>query len=388
LTSSAALPSGSYPGEVVSIGSYKGNLPGLLSTLHLLGRKQQYLRRRTPFKDEKVLVVTPQELRKTFNAKTGLNDKSKSVPIMLLKACLATIVSTGNKVFPGGWIVSNRSMNGVKSDTGLVFKLGYAERIPDNHKLEMVLNHKTTINPKGEKTLQDQSGQDHKEWSFIEFRSGVALVAPLLDPSKPDAFDHQRKAEPLRVKSGRAIETFGNSKYYKTVDSLNRAHAILVNVQKKSKKSKPIHYEIARNEFLHNTARCPIIDGTGKEHTSTKTLPVPVREYMAKRYRWTKSPAKRSAEESDPQQEESSRKKSSLKKPVSRILSEDQEMSETVVGLGRQPRVARGGGRKITNKGTPMEVDVPATRVAQVGTDCTCTVGSAPCVVCAPEGGW
>jgi hypothetical protein len=347
LTSSAALPSGAYPGEIIQMGSYKANLPAILATLHLLGRKQQYLRKRTPFKDENVHVVAPQELRKTFNAKTGLDDKSKSVPVMLLKACLAVIVSTGNRVFPGGWIVSNRSLNAVKSDTGLIFKLGYAERVPDNHKLNMVLNHTTAVDPKGLLHLKDQSGTEFKSWSFKEFRAGVVLTTPLLDPTKPDTFDTQRKAEPLKVKSSVAIEKFGSTKYYKTIDSLNRAHAILVQNKKKSKTSKPIHYQIARNEFLHNTARCPIFDGVGAEHTSSKTLPPPVRSYVSKQFRWAQDSTKRSVDDRDDgQQSESSSKKTRKGKSTATVPGEDVAMSDAVVSMRRQVKPAVGKGRQ------------------------------------------
>jgi len=234
LTASASLPSGIYPGEVVSLGGYKGNLPSLLASMHLLARKRQYLRKRTPMKGEKVVSVTGEELRKIFNSRAGLVDKTNSIPIMIFKSILASIVSARNRVFPGGWIVSNRQINQVKSDIGLVFKLGWAEKCPDYHKLEMVLKFKPSVDPKGKISIKDQS--EEKEWTFLEFRTGSVLTAPFLDPNKSETFKQQRRTEPLQVKNEATLDVLGNSKYFKIVNTLNRAHAILLNVQQGNKK--------------------------------------------------------------------------------------------------------------------------------------------------------
>jgi hypothetical protein len=286
LTSSAAMRSGYFPGQILELGSYKGNLPCILASLHLLARKQNFLRKRTPQKDEKVVLVTSQELRTAFNTRTGLVDKSNSFPAKILKSCLAVITSSSNKVFPGGWIVSNRELNKVKSDTGLVFKLGYAEKVPDYHKLDMVLSYTTSVNPSNVITIRNQKEPQVETWGFMEFRAGTRLTAPFLDPSKESSFDQQRKTEPLRVKSDVILESFNDIKYHKTINTLNRAHAILLNIQKGGKKTKPIHYEQARNEFLHSCAKIPIKDGTGKEFSKLSELPNPVYKYCAKTFRF------------------------------------------------------------------------------------------------------
>jgi hypothetical protein len=290
LTASAALASGGFPGEVIALGSYKGNLPAILASIHLLSRKQNFLRKRTPQKDQTVFVVTPQELRKAFNSRTGLTDKSNSLSSMVLKSTLSIITSSTNRVFPGGWIVSNRALNMVKSDTGLIYKLGYSERCPDFHKLDMVLKNTVSTNPKKELILKDQSGEDIKEWSYLEFRAGSKLIAPILDQTSPDTFDKQRKVEPLRVRSDKALEVYGDQKFFKTINSLNRAHAILINLQKGNKKTKTVHYQQSRLEFLHLCDKIPIFDNKGVEHTKLSDLPSPVYKYCAKTFRFRSKP--------------------------------------------------------------------------------------------------
>jgi len=99
-------------------------------------------------------------------------------------------------------------------------------------------------------------------------------------------FETQRKTEPLRVKSDKALETFSDSKFHKVVNSLNRSHAILLNIQKGNKKTKPIHYEQARNELLHLSDKVPIKDGYGVEYSKLSELPSTVYEYCRKLYRF------------------------------------------------------------------------------------------------------
>jgi len=256
--------------------------------MHLLARKQAYLRKRTPTGKEEVHVVTLQELKQSFNSRTGLNDKSKSIPGLLLKTVLSIITSSTNRVFPGGWIKSNRSINQVKSDIGLAFKMGYSERCPDYHKLEMVLGWTATTNPKGVLLLKDQRGEEFKNWTFQEFRAGCRLTAPFLDNSSTKTFDQQRKVEPLKIKSEETLKAFSSNQYYKCINTLNRAYAFLTSLQKggKSSKTKVVNYVDARNEFLRLSDKIPIIDGTGVEYTKLSSLPSPVYQYCAKLFRW------------------------------------------------------------------------------------------------------
>lgn len=286
LTASAALPSGAFPGEVVTIGQFKGNLPTLLSTMHFLARKGNYLRKRSPQGKEEVYCVSSQELRATFNTRTGLTDKSKSYSAMLLKAALAVTVSTTNRVFPGGWIKATRSLNQVKSDSGLAYKLGYAEKAPYHHKLMSIIQNRPIEKPDGKLHLVSTTGTEYKEYSFLEFRAGFVFTIPSLTTSAEVSFDTQVKKDPLSIKNEDTINAYSDQKYYKAIDSLNRAHALLVTVNKGNSKTKPIHYEIARNEFLHLCAKVPLKDGSGREGKNISDIQQPLVDYCRKLYRF------------------------------------------------------------------------------------------------------
>jgi hypothetical protein len=189
-------------------------------------------------------------------------------------------------------------LNEVKSDSGLLFKLGYAEKLPYLHKLSKVLQTGVTVKPDGSRSIQDKSGKEYTEYSFLEFRAGTVLSAPFLDHTRPETMDSQIKKDPLTCKYEKTLVNFSDSKYHKTINSLNKAHALLLTVIKGNSKTKAIHYEIARNEFLHLTAKCPITDGSGGNHENLSDLPVPVYEYCRKTYRFNKK-SKRTIEDVD-----------------------------------------------------------------------------------------
>jgi hypothetical protein len=298
LSASAATPSGAFAGQDIKIGSYNGNLPTMLATMHLLAIKQSFIRKRTPKKGESVFYVTSQELRSVFNQRSGLQNP-RSYGSKVVRALLANVVSVSNKRFPGSWIKSNRDRNHVKSDLGLLSVLGYTEKIPYNHKLQAVIFHDTTVDPKSSLKIRSKFNKDEfKELSFLEFRSAVSLTCNRINPKSEVSFDKQISVEPLACKDAQIVKCYDDSKYFKSIDALHRAHAIMVSCGKSTSKSKPIHYEKARNEFLHSTARNPIKDITGKEYQNIKDLPVPLLEYMCSLYRFKYKP-KRSGEEAD-----------------------------------------------------------------------------------------
>jgi hypothetical protein len=298
LTASAASPAGVFPGEVIKYGEYKCTLPTILATLHFLSCKQGFLRKRISKKKTDVLVVSSVELRRIFNIRAGLAEKSSTYGAMLIKSALSVVSSSKNKIFPGGWISSNRSLNEVKSDTGLIYKLGYTERVPYNHKLDAIVFNDTSVNPKNERIIRDKSDDKlFKELTYTEFRTAVVLTAPRIDTTKADTFESQVKRDPLSVKSEKVLDNFVDARFYKINDSLNKAQAILSTMGKGNKKTKVIHYEIARNEVLHLSAHVPIKDGAGNSYTKLSDLPKPILDFCCKKYRYSLSKGKRPAEE-------------------------------------------------------------------------------------------
>jgi hypothetical protein len=298
LTGSAASPLGVFPGELINYGQYKGTLPCILSSLHLLSRKQNFIRRRTPSKKEDVVSVSSVELRRIFNIRTGLSDKTNSYGCMLLKGLLSVITSSKNKVFPGGWITSNRQVNNVKTDTGLLYKMGYTEKSVYNHKLDTIIFNDVTIKPDMSRHIRNKSDEkEYKSFSFKEFRTAVVLTACRIDPTSLVPYDVQVKRDPLSLKSDKILDNLNDTKYHKAIDSVNRAHALFTTIGDRAKKTKAIHYEIARNELLHLTVKVPLKDGLGNKYSKVSELPKPILDFCCKRYRFQFKKGKRTSDD-------------------------------------------------------------------------------------------
>jgi hypothetical protein len=340
LSSSAASPSGAYAGNVFKTGDYQCNLPTILASIHLLTLKSSYLRKRSPRKGEKLSFVSSSELRNLFNTRSGLNDKSSAYTTTVVKQLLQVITSVQNKRFPGGWIRSNRLMNNVKTDIGLVYKLGYTEKLPYNHKLQSVIFNDIVTGPDGRKKVRSKFDEkSFKALSFIEFRLGTVLTSPRLDTASNDSFDKQIKFEPMTTKSSGSLEAFNDSKYHKAIDTLNRAHALLVTIPKSTSKTNATHYEIARNELLHLSDKVPIKDYKGSTYSNLSDLPKPVYDYCCRLYRFNKS--KRNVESMD------------IDSSVGRI-------TENSIPQSKKPRVSEASRSKgavlpLTDHGTPAK---------------------------------
>jgi hypothetical protein len=285
LSASASSPSGAYPGGIIKVNDYTCNLPTILASLHLMNLKGNFLRVRSPRKGEKVVPTTAPELRNLFNTRSGLG-KSDQYSVRLVKQLLLASTSARNRRFPGGWILSNRQLNNVKSDTGLIAKLGYVERVPYHHKLVAVLNTRTTTNPAGKRVLRAPVITEDRA-SFMEYRLGVVMSLPKLDSTSKDSFDKQIKVDPMSCKDPGVLKSFGDTKYHKAINTLNKAHAMLVSVPKGGSKTKAIHYEIVRNELLHLSDRVPIKDSKGNLYESVRDIPVHQTEYLSKTFRFS-----------------------------------------------------------------------------------------------------
>jgi hypothetical protein len=292
LSASVASPV-SQTGNISNLGEYKGTLPGILASIHLLALKSLSLRKRSVPKGKQVFTVNPEVLRKTFNTRTGLSN-SGTVSSSLLKAVLAEITSVSNRRFPGAWVSQNRALNNVKTDLALLFKMGYVEKVPHPHRLHQVLFSQGVATPSGKVQVKTFFKKEEKEHlSYPEFRAGTVMTCPKLDYTAPEAFKAQSDVEPLHVKNAETIKAYNDVKFFKAVDSLNRAAAILNNCRARTGKSTAVHFNQSRNEFINMCAHLPIIDCKGKTYSQIGRLPKPVLEHCQKTFRFKKEGEKK-----------------------------------------------------------------------------------------------
>jgi hypothetical protein len=306
---SALHPLGLFAGETYSFqSSYKGNLPGILSSMRLISMKQEYLRKKKFPKDSLKSTVSYNELQLTFNIRSGLKtDETNNYTTRLVKAILASCVKPHNTRFPGGWIHSNRKINGIKTDFALLNTLGWTEKCPSQHKLlEVIFN---TVDEDSQ-TVDDVTKvikrqivnltSDKRRFLHQEFRTAVALCLPRLDVSSSTAFDTQLKVDSLSVKKLTILDNFSKEGRAEAVDSLNESYNIRVSMKNPKSKTKEVHYKISRDRLLASTANIPLRDANGILYESFSKLPGKVQEYFRKSFNY---PKKRALEVEAPTQE-------------------------------------------------------------------------------------
>jgi hypothetical protein len=296
LKSSAQSPKGLFPGDTYSFKSgFKSNLIGLLGAMRILTTKQEFIRKRPNNSPKEPLVVTSyQDLLEMFNIRSGLKTDTLTYSQNFVKNLLNVVVRPSNVKFPGGWLYSVRQQNGVATDTGLLFKLGYAEKVSSHHKLlDVIYNPVIVKDDKKVITLNKA-----ESLSFIEFRSSVALTTPKIDHTSSVPMDKQVSQDPLKIRNPKVLEGFSDADRIAAVDRLNVAYALKVSCTSKKSKTEPGHYEQARNAFLHSTARCVLKDCTST-YQKFSDMPAATQGYLRKVFRYPLQKGKRKAPDTD-----------------------------------------------------------------------------------------
>jgi len=306
---SAQHPLGIFAGEIFTFPSgYKGNLPGILASMRLISMKQEYLRKKKFPKNSLKSVVSYNELQLTFNIRSGLkSDETNNYTTRLVKAILASCVKPHNTRFPGGWIHSNRKINGIKTDFALLNSLGWTEKCPSQHKLlEVIFNTVDEDTQKDGNQIKVVKRQiinltsDKRRFLHQEFRTAVALTLPRLLPNSDVSYDTQLKVDSLSVKSLSIIDNFSRDGRPEMVDALNESYNIKVSLKNPKSKTKEVHYKISRDRLLASSANIPLCDAEGTRYETFSKLPGKVQDYFRKSFNY---PRKRALDSDAPTQE-------------------------------------------------------------------------------------
>jgi hypothetical protein len=123
----------------------------------------------------------------------------------------------------------------------------------------------------------------------------------VLSLAKYDPKADKGPKEQIEVESLASISKSTRS-YYKehaeTVDALNYAYAVKVSLKDKKSKSKPSHFQEARNRLINSTANKPFVDALGNKYPRFQDTPDQIRSYLEKKFHSKKNEAKRPAEDS------------------------------------------------------------------------------------------
>jgi hypothetical protein len=217
MTSSATVPLGYYAGEDIKFPTgYVGNLPCILASMRLLNSKRDYLRKRTRLPSG-VSPVAFYNLQEMFNSVSGLkSEEQKGWPLEVTKAALNSCIAMNNTGFPGGWTYQNRSKNSVKSDMALVQLLGWIPKAPSKEKLlEVIFNtvdEDAAVGEDGKRRVTKRSivniSKDKRPMSLPEFRTGVSLLLPYVNPLSDKPVKEQIHVDTLSIKSRQSLDSY------------------------------------------------------------------------------------------------------------------------------------------------------------------------------------
>jgi hypothetical protein len=382
MTSSATIPLGYFAGEDVKFPTgYVGNLPCMLASMRLLNSKRDYLRKRTRLPTG-VSPVAFYNLQEMFNSVSGLkSEEQKGWPLEITKAALNSCIALNNTGFPGGWVYQNRSKNHVKTDMALVQLLGWIPKSPSKEKLLEVLfntvDEESTVGEDGKRRVTKRTivniSKDKRPMSLPEFRTGVSLLLPYINPASSETVREQIHVDTLSVKSRQTLDSFMDNAMVEAVNILNDAYALRVSCKNPKSKTTPVHYQSARQRLLGESSKLPFVDMTGAKYESLFKIPEKTLKEFLQVFPYKVKPRKDLVETSTAQALDDPMVGSSTEAPTDSAPAKRQKMTkgqskETLRRSGRlarrnavllergAPTIVRGGGRGgLARAGPPRQ---------------------------------
>ncbi|WZH63116.1 hypothetical protein [Ophiocordyceps sinensis ormycovirus 1] len=235
----------------------KCSLTELLAAIKLMRRYGGLLQKSPPRKGQETKSVSLNDMKEVFNKRVGINDPALGAfEKSFLKGIVNELTKIGSKRMPGHWISSVKVANGVKSNIGIMYKLGYDSKVISTQKLLHVLlsrpaekevqekpkstGNKTVIG-KGETVVksyllkvsdskENPSGATHKE-----ARAALFGLLPVIDVKSNKSIKQQISREILDIREKDTLQFFSNQRDF--VNTLNLAYATLQALSDKKSKA-------------------------------------------------------------------------------------------------------------------------------------------------------
>jgi len=275
----------------------KANLVELIAAVRIMRRYQGALQKMPAPKGKKSLVTTLDDLRSSINGRAGLNEHGlPAFSAIFIKSILNELTKPNNSRFPGKWIASLKETNGVKTNTGLLYKLGYEGAIANPQKVIAVVRtaviEKTAPKEESKKPSKSDKTDKKKKFELLvqtkdkvpngishkEFRLGAFLLLPLINPKSNEGPKDQLSRDTITLKDKSIIGFYKKNR--DVVDAMNLAYATKQAIGKKDSKATFLGYKSARGHAIRLTANRAWIDGAGNEYQRLKDLPEHVRNFL------------------------------------------------------------------------------------------------------------
>jgi hypothetical protein len=283
---------GSFSGSIFEFKTkLKGNLVEILAAIKLLKDRSGKLRNMPGTRDEKGRILARptlnlEDLKSKFNENSGL--KAPGVPAYvtgLVTGLLSELVKTTNPSFPGVWIHSLKSRNGVKSSDGIIAMMGYKPIVATPHKILKVFLSKTSKSGNKDIIAPYDTTKSDKENSpdYREFRAAVSLTLPLLD-TKSNMTRKNLAIDPLSVTNKNTIDHYKS--IVSNVDALDLCFSIATAVSNPSNKiATPAHFANAKGALVSSFSETKgFIDSNGIIFDRYLDIPEHCRKFLEKTF--------------------------------------------------------------------------------------------------------
>jgi hypothetical protein len=273
----------------------KANLVELIAAVRIMRRYQGSLQKLPAPKGKKALATTLDDLRSSINGRIGLNEHGlPAFSAIFVKCILNELTKPNNSRFPGKWISSLKETNGVKSNTGILYKLGYEGCVANPQKTIAVV--KTAVELKTPKESSKKSSNDQRSKkekyeaisrtkeshpdgiSHRDFRLGAFLLLPLLDPRSKKGPKDQLSVDIITLKDSTITSFYKQNR--DVVDAMNLAYATLKAIGKKDSKASPLGYRSARGHAISLTANREWMDASGTKYQAFMDVPEHLRNFL------------------------------------------------------------------------------------------------------------
>jgi hypothetical protein len=314
---------------------FEANLVESLAALRLLNTKRLFIRTKPAKKVAKgprppaPIPVTESDLRELILQKLGLKSPTLVVTlsINMLRWTINAMCSTHNRTFPGGYICAAKDRNGVKTNEGLLLRMGYVPKTPSGSSIISVFSTGTQeITKDGVKSIKLCDLDKKSNPNGIDFRSyrtAMVLCCPKLSDSSDDEMIKQLNVNDVDVKSAHTLRAFNEPEMRILCDELARAYGAKISLKVKDTKTKPVHYRAEKNAVVNASANLNFYDSVGNTYKNLDDVPLSIRRFVAKTFNY-KLKEKREAP-GDPEGPQPPKKQRTVNPSSPRLANSDEE---------------------------------------------------------------
>ncbi|USW07205.1 hypothetical protein [Erysiphe lesion-associated ormycovirus 3] len=281
---------------------FKANLVELLAAIKLLKKNIGLVQKAPTPKRTKSLTISLDDLKKSVNGRAGLNEHGMPGYLVgIVKEVFNILTKPNTNILPGNWINSLKQTNGVQSSTAVLYKLGYETIVASPQKTLTVVKHRVrdrepknsseikqsvsrTVDGKQQKIFSEVYVTDDKNEptgiSHQEFRLGVCMLLPYIDPSSSLDMKSQISKDPLSVRNRAVLEFYKRNR--RIVDLSNMTYATRSALGKKDSKATVRGYQNARYRTFNECIKCDFMDAHGNTYARFSDIPKDIRGFLCK----------------------------------------------------------------------------------------------------------